>query len=278
VLPNLFTIGAMKCGTTSLHHYLSLHPEISMSDEKETNFFVDELDTERDRDWYEAQFDPRAPVRGESSTNYSNCLEFGAVPERIHALVPDAKLIYLLRDPVDRVVSDYRQHRQLLWEERDIASALGDLEENLYVSRSRYWMQLERWLELFAPDQVLIATQEELKRSRSEVLREVFEFLDVDPSFTSHEFEELRFTSDEQRRYTRATYRLRHMPKPRLLQRVPDRVRAPVRALAYRATTAAPEPRPELPGGLRERLVEFLAPDVEHLRRFSGRSFEDWSV
>src|SRR5688500_19663917 len=69
-LPNLLIIGAMKCGTTSLHHYLDLHPDISMSDPKEVRFFDDPAWEER-IDWYRGHFDPNAPVTGESSVYYS---------------------------------------------------------------------------------------------------------------------------------------------------------------------------------------------------------------
>ena len=71
MLPNLIVIGAAKCGTTSLHEYLNEHPEISMSSEKELYFFVEEKNLGKGLAWYESQFDPSAPVRGESSPGYS---------------------------------------------------------------------------------------------------------------------------------------------------------------------------------------------------------------
>jgi hypothetical protein len=71
-LPNLIIIGGLKCGTTSLHHYLNLHPEIAMSRPKELNFFVAELNWPLGRDWYAGHFDAAVPVRGESSPHYTN--------------------------------------------------------------------------------------------------------------------------------------------------------------------------------------------------------------
>jgi hypothetical protein len=67
VLPNLIIIGAPKCGTTSLHHYLSLHPQISMSREKELNFFIAERNWSKGIAWYAAQFAADNKVRGEAS-------------------------------------------------------------------------------------------------------------------------------------------------------------------------------------------------------------------
>ena len=116
MLPNLIVIGAAKCGTTSLHAYLDEHPEIAMSREKELHFFVDRKNWGRGIEWYEAQFDASAPVRGESSPGYSAYPLYEGVAERMARVVPDAKLVYLVRDPVERVVSHYT-HRTVNWPE-----------------------------------------------------------------------------------------------------------------------------------------------------------------
>ena len=72
MLPNLIIIGAMKCGTSALHRYLGLHPEISMSDEKELNFFIEGMNWEKGLAWYESMFTGKAKVHGESSPDYTN--------------------------------------------------------------------------------------------------------------------------------------------------------------------------------------------------------------
>src|SRR5690606_18287453 len=95
-LPNLIVIGAQKCGTSGLHYHLSLHPQVSMSKPKELNFFIAERNWPRGEAWYRRQFDPRAKVRGESSPNYTAYPQHTGVPERMHSLVPDAKLIYIV--------------------------------------------------------------------------------------------------------------------------------------------------------------------------------------
>jgi hypothetical protein len=68
-LPNLLILGAQKCGTSGLHYYLGLHPEVSMSKPKELNFFIEERNWTRGTDWYKRHFDASATVRGESSPN-----------------------------------------------------------------------------------------------------------------------------------------------------------------------------------------------------------------
>ena len=87
-LPNLIIIGGLKCGTTSIHHYLGLHPEIQMSKPKELNFFVEELNWDLGLDWYASRFDDRFEVRGESSPHYTNLPRFEGVAERIQRALP----------------------------------------------------------------------------------------------------------------------------------------------------------------------------------------------
>ncbi len=72
-LPNLIIVGGLKCGTTSIHHYLGLHPEVQMSKPKELNFFVEELNWDLGLDWYASRFDGRSAVRGESSPTTRTC-------------------------------------------------------------------------------------------------------------------------------------------------------------------------------------------------------------
>ena len=78
-LPNLIVIGGLKCGTTSLHHYLNLHPQVAMSRPKELNFFVAELNWELGPEWYASHFDRDADLRGETSPHYTNLPRFTGV-------------------------------------------------------------------------------------------------------------------------------------------------------------------------------------------------------
>ena len=102
-LPNLIVIGSQKCGTSGLHHYLGLHPEISMSKPKELDFFITERNYPLGLDWYQGHFDSRAKVRGESSPNYTAFPQHVGVPERMRSIVPEARLLYMVRDPIDRI-------------------------------------------------------------------------------------------------------------------------------------------------------------------------------
>ena len=117
-MPNLVIIGSAKSGTSSLHHYLDCHPEISMAAPrgsgrmgdndaagKEMRFFW--RDDWRERmSWYSSHFAPMTTaVRGEATPAYSAHPRHPEVPERIHSAIPNARLLYIVRDPIDRIVS-----------------------------------------------------------------------------------------------------------------------------------------------------------------------------
>ena len=187
-LPNLVVIGGLKCGTTSLHHYLNLHPEIGMSRPKELNFFVEELNWPLGRDWYASHFDPAERVRGESSPHYTNRPRFDGVAERLAETAPDARLIYMVRDPIDRMLSHYLHNVGGGYDDRPLEEALAD-PDTAYVDRGRYFFQLEPYLERFERDRIELVRREELKRDRAGTMRRVFAFLGVDEDFTSEQFE-----------------------------------------------------------------------------------------
>jgi hypothetical protein len=274
VLPNLIVIGAAKCGTTSLHAYLDEHPEIAMSREKELHFFVDRKNWGRGIEWYEAQFDASAPVRGESSPGYSAYPLYEGVAERMARVVPDVKLVYLVRDPVERVVSHYT-HRTVNWPEMGtIEEALADPHVREWlVTPSRYWLQLEQYLEHFPPEQILVVDSDELRAS----LPRIFEFVGVDPSFESAGFERAHNTGTGRTRRTRAgeavsTLLERTLGPARsqaLRERAPQALKSPFR---YEVEAAA------LPDELRAELEDELREDAERLRAHTGLAFAGWSV
>src|SRR5215211_1496876 len=147
-LPNLIVIGGLKCGTTSLHHYLNLHPQVEMSRPKELNFFVAELNWPLGADWYASHFEASAPIRGESSPHYTNRPRFNGVAARMRSVLGEPGLIYMVRDPLDRMLSHYIHNVAGGYEDRPLTEALADPHSS-YVARSRYFFQLEPYLEAF---------------------------------------------------------------------------------------------------------------------------------
>jgi hypothetical protein len=275
-LPNLVVIGGLKCGTTSLHHYLNLHPEIGMSRPKELNFFVEELNWPLGRDWYASHFDPAERVRGESSPHYTNRPRFDGVAERLAETAPDARLIYMVRDPIDRMLSHYLHNVGGGYDDRPLAEALAD-PDTAYVDRGRYFFQLEPYLERFERDRIELVSREELKADRAGTMRRVFAFLEVDEDFTSEQFErEWETGTAKTSGRFRAMDRAVRLPGLRAIDRhfdrLPERMRWAVERVVHDPGAGA-APKPHLPAELRATLVERYRPDVERLEGWSGRSF-----
>ena len=279
-LPNLAIIGGQKCGTTSLHYYLSLHPQISMSIEKELNFFIAERNWIRGVEWYKSNFDAEAEVRGESSPNYTWYPVWKGVPERMYSIVPEAKLIYVLRDPIERMISEYVHRYAEGRENRSVSDALVDLGRRGYVYRSRYYMQLEQYLEYFPESSILILTQEELQRRRLQILQTVFRFLGVDPTFWSPKFSVIRHRSARKRRSGPGVLSLVRVLDAIIVRRLPVQARLTARKLRYLAVSYIGRriERPVLCESVRNRLIEYLAEDVDRLRAYTGRDFAEWYV
>src|SRR3954467_10933970 len=187
-LPNLIIVGGLKCGTTSIHHYLGLHPEVQMSKPKELNFFVEELNWDLGLDWYASRFDDRFKVRGESSPHYTNLPRFEGVAERIKQNCPEARLIYMVRDPIKRILSHWVHASGAGYETGNLVEVLSNPNTS-YVNRSKYWLQLQPYLEHFDRSQITLITQEELHADREGTMRKAFAFAGVDESFTSEQFD-----------------------------------------------------------------------------------------
>jgi hypothetical protein len=272
-LPNLIIIGAAKCATTSLHNYLALHPEASMSEPKELEFFSDPAIWAKGLPWYETHFDAAAAIRGESSTAYTRFDNPTFVAERIKGVVAEPKLIYMVRNPIERIRSDYHQHRTAGVESRSLAEALGD-PDNSYFLASRYATQLTPFAEQFGMDSILVETQERFLVERRECLRRVFRFLEIDDTFDRPEFD-LTWERSEGKGWAYSLawkLRKRGIRPPRFL-RWPMQQLARSRALGGSGSSARP---PEIDGALRDSLVERLRPEAEELEAMTGMSFDGW--
>lgn len=269
-----------------------------MSRTKELEFFADEADLEsgpplsahQDRvimarragawkrgiGWYESQFDPSAPVRGESSPIYSSPW-FGYCAERIARTVPDVKLIFCVRDPVARAISHYRLLRAGGHDARPIDDALS-VTDGIYRWGSSYARRLDPYLARFSADRILTVDSAELDSRRPETLRAAFRFLEVEEGFWSPELERRWHVSDRQRglRWEAAT-RLRRLPGwPRVASLPPERALWPLERLTAGSKAAGQPPEPS--SEVRERLASALSADATRLRAITGRTFPSWSV
>ena len=204
-LPNFLMIGAQKAGTTAIHAYLSQHPQVFTSEFKEPGFFAfeggrlsfagpnvrPERYNVRDIERYKQLFRKvgNRPRAGEASTIY---MYVPQAAERIRHYIPNAKLIAVLRDPVDRAYSAYRHlvrdGSESLSFEEGLAAEPSRMAANWrpgyhYKQLGFYYAQLRRYFELFSREQIAVYTYDEFKADPQALLKSMFVFLDIDPDF-----------------------------------------------------------------------------------------------
>ncbi len=276
-LPNLIIIGAAKCGTTSLHYYLGLHPQISMAREKELDFFIREMNWNKGIDWYKSNFTDHKEIHGEASPNYTNYPFFAGVPARMHSIVPEAKLIYLIRDPIARIISNYLHNYTEGKDDRRIEEALSRLDENPLVLQSKYFMQLEQYLEYFPKSNILIVTLDDLNHYRQETLQKIFKFIDIDESFFSTKFLTMQNISMGKRRKNRIGLFLKLFYESTVGRLLPLNIRRKIGQI-FSIPFSTKIDRPRVDNRLQEELIEYLREDTNQLREYTGLDFDTWSL
>jgi len=278
-LPNTIIIGAMKCATTSLHYYLDQHPEIHMSKIKELWFFVEGHTGQHSIQWYSSHFDRQLPIRGEASTGYTMYPQFRGVPARMHRQLPHAKLIYIIRDPIERIISHYTHLLAIGEENRPFEQAIGLTQldpDNHYLAFSQYYRQLEKYFPYYPQENIYILTTESLMHKRLETIAGIFRFLNVDSQFTSPKFHHIKHSTQIKRRLSPAGQRLRLFSEARLNRHAPNLQRAIIRYLCI--PLSSPIQKIQINSTVREQLTEALRPDVQKLRTATGQSFDEWSI
>ena len=280
-LPTFVVIGAMKAGTVSLRHYLDEHPDVFITGGGtfgEPNFFVAEDNWPRGRGWYESLFDGAggAAAIGECSPSYTMAPAFRGVPERMAQVVPEARLVYVVRDPIARMQSMYMHQVSAGRERRRAEVALLD---DRYLGPSLYGFQLAAFLDHFDRNQVLVIASEELRDRPREALSAVFDHLAVDPAVA-----DLDKRHHDHRSIDKPVPRLHDLKwLPRRQVKLQPRWRPDQRAgLARLLTTRrARVGDSAIPRELRGRLAERLADDLrrfEHLLGHQVPSHWRWST
>lgn len=291
-LPNLLIIGSAKSGTTSLHRYLDCHPEISMASPRENGRLIDNdvggkemrffwRNDWRDRmDWYQSHFaEMTTPIRGEATPAYSAYPFHPGVAERIHAVIPKVRLLYIVRDPIERIVSHYVQQRAD-GDRRSFEERMANYDEpgHSIVCPSRYATQVEQYLTFFSASQILVIDQHELKHRRRSTLHRIFAFLGVDQDFWSPALVEELNTRADKYALTPLGERLFHGWIDPACRRLMQRHWPGLKPAVRRVLSEDIAIRPAVEGEVRDRLVATLQPEVDRLRELTGEPFANWSM
>lgn len=294
-MPTFLVIGAARSGTTALYTYLQQHPGVYMTPIKEPNFFAFEgqkLDVRgpgpdyinnsiTDLDTYQALFEAArvGSAIGEASPLY---LYAEQAPARIHHHLPDAKLIAILRNPIEQAFSHFLYAKKQTLEPLDDFTAALDAEPERarngwqplfqYSQFPKYHAQLQRYYELFPADQLRVYLYEDFSSDPQAVLADVFAFVGVDPDFEP----DVGYRPNAGG-VPRSTLIQNLVMRPHLLNRmvgrfVPEELKRRLRdAISDRNVQ-----RPEMPGPASDRLHAELDPDIRDLQRLIGRDLSRW--
>ncbi|MCL6538072.1 MAG: sulfotransferase domain-containing protein [Acidothermus sp.] len=299
-LPDFLIIGAPKAGTTALYAALRAHPEIFMSPVKEPRFFLCDPDTPPPRRggpgdaqtyqeyvWrrgdYEALFAAAPPgsVKGEASPFY---LWDRAAHRRIRQLIPHAKLIAVLRDPIERAYSNWAHLYSAGLETHDLLTACEQEPARVragwapfwrYVELGRYGEQLRDLYRVFPRQQVLVLRYRDLRERPADVLDDIARFLGVRTgTICEIPVENVRPHPPENRRARALTAVLRM--GSRIGHLFPPRLRELARTPLLGALHREAGPRPPLTAAQRAVLLRYFEADIALLEEVTGQSFESW--
>ena len=263
--PDVVIIGAIKCATTTLHHQLAGHLQISAAHPKELNFFSHDTIHERGLTWYRDQFEDRVSgqCRLESSPNYTKRQHWPNAAQRLADANPAALLIYLVREPISRMHSAYI-HELAAGRGRGSPEAMLADHSNPITQTTRYAWQLEPYLDLFGRDQIFIIRFDELVRDPLESLNRTLAFLELATVSQVDVDSNVQNSSRAKTMPTRLARTLR-IPQARgALRRVHPR-------LADQAI-----PKVTISSALENSIRDYLRPDLEQLQSTGLVDVSDW--
>lgn len=284
--PEAYLLGAQKAGTTTLAFLLGQHPHITVSQPKEPHFFTHNWD--RGLGWYKTKFpNPSNSVCLDASTSYSMAPltkghgrsarnnVFENVPEKAFSTNPEAKFIYLIRDPVERTYSGYWHSVRTGRENAEFESAL--LSNPSYLDISDYSGQLMLWLDRFPLDSFFFVRFEDLSAEPEQTTRECYEFLGVDRESSSIRLDsaknQTRQVGGMGRRLNNliAEHRnLRDKLDP-LRSFVPEGVKTRLESLRF-----GTEPVPPMEEADRDFLIEYFRDRNQRLEKLIGIPLDGW--
>jgi hypothetical protein len=304
-MPNFLIIGAARSGTTTLHYVLDQHPQIYMSPNKETNFFsyycsggqvplctrledignVDSRSTVRMDDYQRLFRGVSTQIRfGESSPSY---LVTAGVPEAVRSLIPQAKLIAILRQPIDKAYSHFMRkcQAQLYRITDDFGAVLEQDEARIkregrgisFLGHGRYHDYLRRYHDVFGPDQLKVCLFDDMEERPEEFYADIFRFLGVDESFRADTGAKFNQSGAAQQSMVA---RLAHASKPirRQVQRnLPPALLRSVTRWWHQHQSRNVEKPVQLSPALRRALTErYYRDEIAKLEGLIGRDLSHW--
>lgn len=270
-------IGAMKAATSTVCAYLEDHPDIYMVPECEPNYFNRDENYARGEAWYHGHLAQHAheALCGEGTNDYASRDVFPYSATRMAAYNPDMKIIYIVRHPIDRIVSAWIQNRV---DQRDMVPptldrAVQEMPER-FVGQSLYWHNITPYRELFGDQQIFVGFMDDLQQDAEAFFASLTAFLDVAPQ---PNIQRGHLNKTVGKRVPTQTYTvLNNLPvTDALKQIVPRKVRRLVRRHLLSRTVAE---RPDFSPQVRADLVAQLRPDTAAFLSHYGKPADFWQL
>ena len=278
---NTFIVGAPKAGTTSLHYYLNQHTDVSMSSVKEPNFFSSkEVESlfynskciDDSNDYHKLFSTEKRQVRGEASVSY---LYYEHVPKRIYDYNSEAKIIIMLREPIERAFSHYLMDCRLGF----CSEKLEDIIDNpqsypqyfqQYLELGNYYSQIKRYQGIFGKEQLLVIFYDEFKDNTEKVMNRVFSFLEI-------EKQEIDFSIKNPFLSTSNTL-ISNLYKFKIIRKgvkaiIPERLLLLIRSKYFSANS-----KPMLSRSTEQQLKVFYKSEVIQLEKFLNTDLARWNI
>lgn len=273
--PNFFVIGAEKAGTTSVCELLSQHPDVFFSHPKEPNFFTRPAGDVHSFEWYESLFTSAASYQlvGEGSTTYSKCLTYPGTAQRIASYAPDARIIYIVRQPLRRVESQWIQRRSMsIKTPQDFSLAVR--QDPVLLDASLYWQNLNAYREYFDDSRILLLFLEDMKADPVATMLACFSFLGLDPAVPLKDIDRPRNTAEEKRADGNTLALMRRVP---MFTRLRDQfVPHSFRRMFKTFMTKPIGERPQWDVATRNWFIEQIAADNARLLEYAGKPPNFW--
>ena len=284
MLPNFLIVGAPKAGTTSLCHYLSKHPSVFISSPKEINYFSrDEIIAQNlyykdfkaiNLNQYKKLF-KKAKDRiavGEGSVSY---LFYPETPQKIKKIIPNVKIIILLRDPINRGFSHFLMDLRLglvnnTFEEIIKNNNNTDLYYQQYIELGLYYQQVKRYIDNFGKDRVKIYLQDDMRDNMKDVLKDLFTFLEIDNSMIPKINKKYNIFSISKYNFINKIY-VFHRTRKYLSKILPNNNKEYLKKILFQNYD-----KPKLNDDIKTYLLSVYLDDINNLEQLINRDLSNW--
>ena len=283
---DFFIVGAPKAGTTSLYHYLSEHPQVEMSSQKEPDYFSDRAINEQGMyydknrintlDKYESLFvQKESVVYGEASVSY---LFYENVAEDIKKYNPNAKIIIILRNPIERAFSHYLMDYRLGLISVSFEKVLAKISKlknahlfyQQYIELGKYTTQIQRYLDSFEQESILFIDYDDFKKNVPETVNQVYSFLNISTDFTANINTKYNASTMPKNKIIRFIYSFVFLRKI-LTFLFPVYLVRNIRDFLFKA-----DEKPELLKETRNQLRKIFNDDIRILEEVLGKDYSKW--